>query len=236
MNPKEGEFMKRGSKLWSIWNAIEAVLLMVAGVLCIVYSGNSSLQNAVITVLAVFIIIDGSLRILVNMLFVFTAAEENLLTYNAATTGAIELAFGITLLVIDPTFILQFIINYLGIILVVAGASFLIFSILLIVKKYYFNFIKIVGIVAGLAVMAIGILILVYVKNSGLMMAMLIILGIVLIFAGIGEGALVGAVVTGHVDSWKKKDSKKKEAIEAKITEAKPADAAEEAKPTDEKK
>src|SRR5574344_1876762 len=145
--------LHRGGLIWTIWNFTEAALLLVAGILAIAFSNNTSLQNSIFAVVGAFLIVGGALKILMNFLPVLATNDYEMeakvkakaaLSYDLVVGGALELALGVTLLTIfiqnqtqAISAITSFISTFIAIILIVVGANLLLFAIGFIVTKLY---------------------------------------------------------------------------------------------------
>lgn len=192
-SPKKAQKKKvdfeKGGVLWVVWYYVEAVLLIVAGILSIVESANADFQKVLVILVGVFLILGGSLKILVNFLPIFQVEEKKDLSYGFVIGGAAELAFGITLVsnsaMIDA--LVTFASTLIGILAIVAGAVFLLFAIGFIIRKLYKIYMPILEIVLGLGLIALGVVILIYMgQNSETSkQVILIIVGVVLALAGV---------------------------------------------------
>jgi hypothetical protein len=190
--------VSRGSTFWVAWNFVEAMLLMVAGILAIVYNDNTDLQDTIIRVVGIFMIIGGSLRILMNFMPVIASskAEEAAkiearknLSYNFVIGGAIELALGITLTIMTSAYsvLIQFLSLFIGIVCIVGGVSFLLFAVAFIVSKLYKLYMPILEIIFGCALIALGSVVIVYMGDSKVFMRIaLIVVGVVMILTSLG--------------------------------------------------
>ncbi|MCH3909645.1 MAG: hypothetical protein LKF58_00145 [Bacilli bacterium] len=204
--PRKTPDLNKGGLIWTIWNFTEAALLVVAGVLAIVFSDNASLQSAILPVIGSFLIVGGLLRILMNFMPIIATSRleaaakikaKSDLAYDMVIGGSFELALGVTLITIYvkdasafSTFI-SLISNFLGIILIVAGASFLIFAIGFIIAKLYKIYMPILEIILAAALIALGVVVIIYMNGGNNVelfnKIVLIIAGIVLILIGLAK-------------------------------------------------
>jgi uncharacterized membrane protein HdeD (DUF308 family) len=215
--------MKKGSAVWAVWRYTEAILLLVAGILCIVFSNNSSLQSYIILVIGCFLIVGGALKILIDLIQIFIAKDVGALTYSLVAGGALELALGIVL-VSNQNFanvLLNFFATFLGIALIVAGAGFLVFAVAFIIRRIYKFFMPILELLFGGALIAVGVLILVYFGSDEeiFRQVILIIAGIVLLAAGIGLIIETSSILTLAKKDKEIKKETEKAAVEANVTE-----------------
>lgn len=158
--------------IWTIWNLVEALLLLVAGVLSIVFgimAGNDGaissngevIQNIVLYVLASFVILDGLLRT------IMLAKNYKQSESSAYLVGGFEITIGIVLMIMGAAYFFQLIINFLGVFLIVIGALFLFVSIFSIVKKVEKMLMPILEIVFGAILVGFGVALLVLFYASG---------------------------------------------------------------------
>lgn len=166
--PRKPIDTRKGGMIWTIWHYCEAILLIVLGVLAIVFNDNTDLKEAFLIIIGGFLILDGSLRILMNFLPLFGAEDKKSLSFNFVVSGAFELAAGITLILERSAAdaIALFLTYFISIILIVAGVSFLLFAIGFIATKLYHLYMPILEIILGLALIAGGVVILVYMKPN----------------------------------------------------------------------
>jgi uncharacterized membrane protein len=195
--------LKKGHLIWTIWNLTEAALLLVGGILAIVFSNNSEVQKIILPVVGAFLIAGGALKILMNFLPVVATnayeAEAKIkakatMAYDLVIGGAFELALGASLVTIYAQnngsavdAIVNFLSIFIAIILIVAGASFLLFAIGFIVAKLYKLYMPILEIILAAALIALGVVVLVYMNKADVFMqVVLIITGVIMALAGLG--------------------------------------------------
>ena len=84
---------------WTIWNIVEGLILITAGVLFCAYSNNSSFQSTCVLIVAILVIIDAVLRLALNVISVFGLGDLKLIKtdFAAAISGTSELTLGIGL-------------------------------------------------------------------------------------------------------------------------------------------
>jgi len=182
---------KKGSVLWVTWNYVEAALLLVAGILAIIYSNNKNLQNSILIIIGSFLIAGGFLKILVNFLPVLSAEDKALLSYDMVVGGAAEMAIGITLVTITSdalSYIVSFVVSFVAILIIVAGASFLAFAIGFLVNKHklFHIYMPILEIILALGLIALGIVMIYYKSQDVFNQILLIVGGIILALGGLG--------------------------------------------------
>ncbi len=205
--PRKIVNFEKGGIIWSSWNFIEAALLVALGVLAIIFSGKEEMMNSILPVLGSFFIISGALRILTNFIPIFSArgAEASIkakiraaMSYEFVIAGSLELAFGVALVAAYVSgnataknvsdFLIQFGVDFIGIVFIVAGASLIIFALAFIITKLYKLYMPIIEMVFGATIVTLGI-ILMFLFNSNqdlVKQIILIITGIILILSGLG--------------------------------------------------
>src|SRR5574344_343093 len=212
--------LSKGGLIWTIWHLVEAALLIVGGILAIVYSSNPDVQKVIYPVVGGFMIFGGALKIISNFLPIVATssfeAEAKLkakkaMAYDMVVGGSFELALGITLCMVNGSAIdaiTQFLSNFIAMMLIVAGASLLLFAIGFIVAKLYKIYMPILEIIFGLGLIALGIVVIYYVSNnsSTFNQIVLIVTGVVLTLGGLGM--LVSTISAVHAANLVKKAAK----------------------------
>lgn len=192
---KRAQKLAKGGIVWSIFNLVEAALLVVLGILAMIYSTNDGFQDTIILIVGIFLALGGLLRVAMNFLPLFGMSELDKanLKYDLVIEGSLEMAIGITIIVMYATnsssfTVLTSLLSYfIGIVFIVAGTSLLLFAIGFLVNKLYKVYMPVLEIILAAALIALGVVVLVYMGNKGnFMMVFLIIVGIVLVLAGIG--------------------------------------------------
>jgi len=205
--PRKIVSFEKGGIIWSSWNFVEATLLVTLGVLSIAFSGKDDMMNFILPVLGSFFIISGILRILTNFIPIFSArgAEASIkakirsaMSYGFVIAGSLELAFGIALVAAYlggnasatgvSTFLIQFGVDFIGIVFIVAGASLLVFAVAFLITRLYKIYMPIIEIVFGISIATLGIILMVLFANNPTLVKqiILIITGIILILTGLG--------------------------------------------------
>ena len=241
----------KGGLLWSIWNFLEAALILVLGIICFVYTAKASTNNSdisydkVISVIlfigGIFLILGGALKIVVNFLPVIARSVtdaiikekiKSQLSYDLVVGGAIELAIGIAFVIsytnngglLDQmvSFIAQFLAIFIGTLVTVAGTSLILFAVGFIVSKLYKLYLPIIEIVFGAALIALGIVVFIYLAGNADLTKMisLVILGIILVLAGVAM-AILTIVEINKIRVAKAIVNAPKDTIETEIVETK---------------
>ena len=186
--------LKRGGIGWVIWNCTESIILAAGGILCCVFCANGDFQKTALLIVGILIMLDAALRLTLGVIDVIKIGNRSIVKtdYIEALTGSFELALGIILVLtyveaasIEVVF--KFVGLFLGILLITLGSVTLIYAIAYIVKKHNTLITNILTIIGACLVIALGVVAIIYLtKQSTVMTVFLIVLGIVLIAAGIG--------------------------------------------------
>jgi len=203
--------MKKGGLIWSIWNFIEAALLLTMGILVIANCANADIQASVFIVISIFLMVGGLLKIVANFLPVIASSPleamakqviRSQLSYDLVIGGTIELAFGVALCVSmtgsNPAAIIEIIMNFIvwlvAVLLMAAGVSLIAFAIGFIITKLYKLYMPILEIILGALLVGAGItVIILFTNNSEIVMSiMLVIVGLALIVASVFK--IVGTI------------------------------------------
>ncbi len=152
------------NKFWTIWNIVEDVILLTAGVLAIVVGcidGNSDIRDtmgSVITyAIASFIILDGLLRLIMTLLKVKSSGEESIML-----VSGFEITLGIVAMIVLKTVLIEAMVYFIAIGAIVIGAMFLAFSIVSLVRKAVEKFaMPILEIIFGGILIGVGLYIII---------------------------------------------------------------------------
>lgn len=203
--------MKKGGLIWSIWNFVEAALLLTMGILVIANCANTDIQASVFIVISIFLMVGGLLKIIANFLPIIAstpleamakAVVRSQLSYDLVIGGTIELAFGVALCVSmtgsNPAAIIEIIMNFIvwlvAVLLMAAGVSLIAFAIGFIITKLYKLYMPILEIILGVLLVGAGVtVIILFLNNSNVVMSiMLVIVGLALIVASVFK--IVGTI------------------------------------------
>ena len=182
----DNEKQKKISHLWGAWNLIEAILLMAAGALsiaaAILFTEGGGDQSPIQTVLAIVVVM------------VMTKQKKNP-DSSIMLIGGFEITAGIVVAIMHKAFI-DIIVNFLGVLLLVIGFLFVLFSIIMIARKNSPTFfMPIIEIVFGAILLAIGLTILILYYGSDIGMrnkVTLIVIGAVMAIAGLAQAIITG--------------------------------------------
>lgn len=240
--------MKKGGLIWSIWNFIEAALLLTMGILVIANCTNSDIQASVFIIISIFLMVGGLLKIVANFLPVIGTtplevmakqAVRSQLSYDLVIGGTIELAFGVALCVSmttgDPAAIISIIMNFVvwlvSGLLIVSGVSLVAFAIGFIVSKLYKLYMPVLEIILGVLLIGAGVtVIILFTNNSEIVMSIMLVI--------VGAALAVGAIfkVIGVIKAiLKNKEGKEPDenVIDTVVSETKPEETVEETESTE---
>ncbi len=152
------------NKFWTIWNIVEDVILLAAGVLAIVFgciNGNEDVRSVMSTIItyaiATFIILDGLLRLIMTLLKVKNSGEESIML-----VSGFEITLGIVAMIVLKTVLIEAMVYFIAIGAIVIGAMFLAFSIVSLVRKAVEKFaMPILEIIFGGILIGVGLYIII---------------------------------------------------------------------------
>ena len=182
-------------KFWCIWNGVEALIILVAGVLSIVFGilyksgeGNGThiiINNVLPFVVGTFVCMDAILRIVKAVQRIGKETEESIMLI-----GGFELTAGILVMMFHDIFT-RLIISAIAVLLIVVGALLLLFSIMVIIKRSKKLFIPILEIIFAAILVGVGTVVLIlYHTSSDNNQIVLIVSGIIFTILGLGQGIL----------------------------------------------
>jgi len=169
--------MKKMYKVWAIWQICEAIILLAAGVLTIIFSNDADLYQWIFIAIGSFIILDGILRVLMPF---FNKDPGD----NSLFTGVFELAFGIVIIARSQE-ITETLMIFIAVILLVIVPIAVVDGVLKIRKKQETLFFPVLEFIAALLFLTIGIIILISIRNATNIV--LIVIGAVLVVLAIVE-------------------------------------------------
>ena len=207
-------------RFWGIYTAVEAIIILIAGVLAIVVGcliggeGHEAhdffqiVENWVLPLtVALFIIMDGVLRI---VLAIRDPEGKNKEGESVLLVAGFEITAGVLIGIFQDIFI-RLIMNAMGILLIVIGGLLILFAIFLIMQKKSKLFVPILQIVFSSVLVGIGaaLLIMYYLGDATAReKIVLITIGIVFVLVAIGI-----AVVTMITMGKAKKEAKEEAPI-----------------------
>lgn len=189
------------NRFWGIWNFIEAIILLVAGILAIVVAFTNGDNNSINTesivayVVGAFILLDGSLRVVMS--FVHYRGPNNN-DETGTLVGGFELALGIVMVLLEVHFynltqqhvFTYLIANFIATLLIVVGLLLIAFSIVTIAKKYNGLFMPILEIIFAAILVGVGITIFILYYKQNNANIVLVLTGSVLCVASVAQGII----------------------------------------------
>ena len=189
-------------KVWAIWQICEAVILLAAGVLTIIFSDDPDLYKWIFLAIGAFIILDGVLRVLMPF---FNKDPGD----NSLFTGIFEVTFGIVI-VLRSAAITEILMIFIATLLLVIAPVAIADGIIRIKKKQETLFFPVLEFIAALLFVTIGVIILVSIQNA--QNVVLIVIGAILAILAIVEIAFTIKTLM----KVKERDKKAQEKAEAK--------------------
>lgn len=188
------------NKFWGIWNFVEAIILLGAGILSIVVASTSNvssmnIESIIAYVVGAFIFLDGILRVVMSLSHykgINNTDESGMLV------GGFEIAVAVTMILLEVHFynatkqhvFTYLIANFIAVSLIVIGLLIIIFSIVTIVRKYAKLFMPILEILFSAILIGVGITILVLYYREDNSSIVLVLTGSVLIVASLAQGII----------------------------------------------
>lgn len=193
--------MKKMYKVWAIWQICEAVILLAAGILTIIFSNDEDLYKWIFLAIGAFIILDGVLRVLMPF---FNKDPGD----NSLFAGIFEVTFGIVI-VLRSAAITEILMIFIATLLLVVAPVAIADGIIRIKRKQETLFFPVLEFIAALLFITIGVIILISIKNA--QNIVLIVIGAILAILAIVEIAFTIKTLM-KVKERDKKAQKKAEA------------------------
>ena len=224
---------RKGKAGWLALNIVESVLLIAAGVLCLVFCNNKDFQNACILAVGIIVVLDALLRLVLDVVSVVSSGDATLIktSYGQAITGSLELATGAILIMVganktDAGIIFEYLGWFIGILMIVLGIILCVYAGVYIAKKAGPGGKNLGLLLAGLLLIAAGILTIVFLtKQSTILTIFFVVFGLCLLLAG----GLMAYLTFAYVNELKKQkkaaeaaskpEGEKEEAIEVEASE-----------------
>ncbi|HPV69535.1 MAG TPA: hypothetical protein PK030_00610 [Bacilli bacterium] len=169
--------MKKMYKVWAIWQICEAVILLAAGILTIIFSDDPDLYRWIFLAIGAFIILDGVLRVLMPF---FNKDPGD----NSLFTGIFEVTFGIVI-VLRSAAITEILMIFIATLLLVVAPIATADGIIRIKRKQETLFFPVLEFIAALLFITIGVIILISIQNA--QNIVLIVIGAILAILAIVE-------------------------------------------------
>ena len=189
---KETEKKKKIAKVWTIWNTIEAVLLIASGIMSIVagalhkpgeQGAAQQLEQMLAYFVAGFVILDGILRVILYLAR-FKKNDDR----SPFVTSGFEIAAGTLIILMQVKyndFFVYGIVNFVAVLLMVMGLLLLVFAIYVLVKKYEKLTMPVLEILLAAILIGVGVAIeIMYNTSDSREKLVLIMAGAILLVAG----------------------------------------------------
>ncbi len=169
----------------AIWNYIEAVILLAAGICFLAFCNNETMKDIFLIVVGALLLADGALRIIGDFLPLFYKKDKKDFHFGNIIPGAFELALGITFVSTDIIAVVGIFATFIGVLMVVGGAFFIVFGIAFIVRKLYKIYMPVSEIVLGVVLAVLGSLVLAFVNGDMMLTIFLVVLGLLFVVAAV---------------------------------------------------
>ncbi len=214
------------NKFWGIWNFLEAIILLAAGVLAIVVAAtngdgealkNMNMESIIAYVVSAFVLLDGILRVVMSFVHYRGLKQTD---ESGMLVGGFEITIGVVMTLSEIHFYLltsqhvftYFIANFIATLLIAIGLLLIIFSIVTIAKKYGGLFMPILEIAFSAILVGVGIAIFILYYRENNANIVLILTGSILCIASVAQ--MIITIVT-----LKKAKKEDKEATQTTIIE-----------------
>ena len=211
-------------KVWAVWQIVEAIILLAAGVFTIIFSNDVNLYKWIFIAISAFVILDGILRIMMPF---FNKDPRD----NTMFIGIFELTLGIVILLKSQD-IIQVMMLFIGIILLVLAPVAIADGVIRIARRRESLFFPVVEFVSSLIFIAVGTIILYSINNY--MMIVLIVIGVILLILAIVEISLTIRMLSKIKKRERTEEKLEREGIDTSVVVV--SDIAEESKALPEKK
>ncbi len=220
------------NKFWGVWNFLEAIILLAAGVLAIVVAfmsgdnetlSNMNMESIIAYVASAFVLLDGILRVVMSLVHYRGLKETD---ESGMLIGGFEITIGVVMVLMEIHFFrltnqhifTYFIANFIATLLIAIGMLLIIFSIVTIARKYGGLFMPILEIMFSAILVGVGIAIFILYYRQDNTNIVLILTGSILCIASIAQ--MIITIVT-----LKKAKKEAKEASQSTIIEHQSYDA-----------
>ena len=191
---KETEQKKKIAKVWTIWNTIEAILLIASGAMSIVAGAlhkpgeqqgtAQTLEQTLAYFVAGFVILDGILRVILYLAR-FKKNDDR----SPFVTSGFEIAAGTLIILMQikyTDFFVYGIVNFVAVLLMIMGLLLLVFAIFVLVKKYEKPTMPVLEIMLAAILIGVGVAIeIMYNTSDAREKLVLIMAGAILLVAGV---------------------------------------------------
>ena len=200
--------MKKLTKVWAVWTSLEALILAIVGIFIIVFRENSGFQAVIGIILSMFIILDGSLRIVSQ----FLDTEKS---FSTLASGVVQVALGVFIVVESGNLeILEYISKYIAYVLFTVSTIFIVDASIRLARKSGKTVLSVFEYIGSGFLIAAGVLVIIFIGNVEFQSYILIGIGALLIIGAILEFGLV--IKTIAAASKERRELEKKEKAEEK--------------------
>lgn len=211
------EKIKNSKTIWVICRIIEALILVVAGLLAIIYYNNKDFYNIIFIIIGAFAICDG----LILATRYFIEPVEQIVKGKGLALASCELAIGIVLCIkpsLLPDVISQVFGLFLGVYLIAMAIIFVVQACIKIRIKFRPVSAIILDFVLAAIGVALGVLVIYYYSSDVFFKVVFIIIGVFLILTGILVAASSFKPID-HKDDNNDEGKKEDKVVEADSTD-----------------
>lgn len=165
--------------IWTIWQYIEAAILITIGILVTVFANNNDFRMFIAIFIGVLIILDGAFRL--GLYYTNQIRQSVALLI----IGILELTIGIFICVLN-TQVIEFLQQIITVLLIVAGVALIPDAILKATRKNHDVFMIVIEFVLAIVLLALGITSAVMWGLQGETHVIIMIVGILMALLGVG--------------------------------------------------
>ena len=183
---------KRIAKLWLVWNIVQAILLLTAGVLSLVaairYDPDTAssfpVESITAYLLAAFVCLDGVFRVVMDL----TGMKSSPNDFSSLLVSAAEITVGVLLVLLQVKYnsFLFTVVNAISLLVMATGALFLVYSIFAIAKKYSKLAMPLLQILFAAILISVGVVLIVLYYQNDNRQFVLYLSAVILLVAAIG--------------------------------------------------
>lgn len=179
--------IKNPKNLWLFCRVVEALILIVAGLLAIIYYSNSTLQKVIFYLIGAFLCVDALIRV---ARFVIDPSKISV-RGKGLLVSAIEIALGLIFFIKPeflPSLIKELIPLFIGVLLFAIAAICIMEGLIRIISKSKKVWIWIVEFIVAAVFIAFGVMLIYYQYNdpsTSIINIMFIVLGVIFIIWGL---------------------------------------------------
>ncbi len=176
--------IKNPKNVWLFCRVLEALVLIVAGILAIIYYNNQSLHNVIFYLAGAFLILDALIRVTRY----FIDPVKLMLKGKGLLVAALEMAIGIVICIKPdflPNLVEQIFSLFLAVFLFALAAILIIQAVIKILAKSKNISLIVIEFIVAAVLITCGVLVIYYNAAGTIINALFIIIGVVLVLLGV---------------------------------------------------